>query len=72
MERENDISTEVLVQELEEMCREVEEVHRQLLERLSTLFCRDGVAATCTTCARPCKQGASVTVESCPLFQPLG
>lgn len=71
MEPEDSVRTERIVAELEEMRREVEDVHRQLQERLSRLYCEEGIAAKCAECARPCKQGASVTVESCPLFRPV-
>ena len=71
MDPEDDARTDRMVAELEEMTREVQEVHRQLQERLSRLYCEEGLAEKCAGCARPCKQGASVTVETCPMFRPL-
>jgi hypothetical protein len=71
VEHEGEPRTEDLVAELEQLRREVEEVHRDLLARLSRLCFSDGVAEKCATCARPCKQGSSVTVQSCPLYARL-
>lgn len=71
MEREEESTTRDLVAELDQLRREVEEVHRDLLARLNSLCFSQGVAEKCVTCARPCKQGPSVTVQSCPLYMPV-
>ncbi len=71
MEPEDGVKTDVLIQQLGELRQQVEEIHEELLKRLAKLSCREGVAEMCTACSRPCKQGASVTVESCPLFRAI-
>jgi hypothetical protein len=68
VEHEEESRTQDLVAALNELRREVEQVHRELLARLNSLCFGDGVAERCATCARPCKQGAAVTVQSCPLY----
>jgi hypothetical protein len=71
VEREDASRSENLVEALNQLRLEVEEVHRELLARLSTLCFSDGVAEKCATCARPCKQAASVTVQACRLYIPV-
>jgi Ni,Fe-hydrogenase III large subunit len=71
VEPEDGVRTDVLIQQLDQLRQQVEEIHEELLERLGKLSCREDIAERCTACCRPCKQGASVTVESCPLFRAI-
>ncbi len=71
MELEEDVRTTRMVEELEELRQEVEDVHRDLLDRLAKLCYHGEVAEKCRECARPCKQGSSVTVQSCALYEPI-